>query len=291
MPLSAAEIDDLRRAKKLLESPGLAVKLTNIIGTPIEKAMAMLPERASTLVNDATTKSLRAALRLAVVTMRKKPRRASKLAHKALAIGSGAAGGFFGLPALVVELPISTGIILRSIADIARGEGENLSRPEARLACVEVFALGGSSRSDDAAETGYFAVRSALAVSVAEAAKFVAEKGIIEEGAPVLVRFVAQIASRFSVAVSEKIAAQAVPVIGAVGGAAVNGLFVSHFQSMATGHFVVRRLERVHGAEEVRRAWEEIGTPGTGRAAAIEPPRLEAPRGGSDPIEDPPMIR
>jgi len=283
MTLSASEIEDLRRARALLEHPGLAIKLTNLIGTPIEKAMALLPKRASALVNDATSKSLRAALRVALGTMGKRPRRPSKLTHKALAIGSGAAGGFFGLPALAIELPVSTTIILRSIADIARGEGEDLASPEARLACVEVFAFGGATKKDDAADTGYFAVRSALTLAVAEAAQFIAEKGIVEEGAPVLVRLVAQIASRFSVAVSEKLAAQAVPVVGAIGGATINAIFVNHFQGMATGHFIVRRLERAHGFEEVRRAYGHFDQPAQPPLRALlAPPRIERP-GGADP--------
>ena len=60
------------------------------------------------------------------------------------------------------------------------------------------------------------------------------------------------LAARFGVAVSEKIAAQAAPVIGAVGGAAVNAAFASHFQALARGHFIVRRLERRHGAAAVQ---------------------------------------
>ena len=36
---------------------------------------------------------------------------------------SGAIGGAFGLASVAVELPISTTIMLRSIADIARSEG------------------------------------------------------------------------------------------------------------------------------------------------------------------------
>jgi hypothetical protein len=68
----------------------------------------------------------------------------------------------------------------------------------------------------------YFAARGLLAKSVAEAARFIAERGVLAEGAPVLVRFIAQIASRFGVVVTQKLAAQAVPVIGALGGAAVN---------------------------------------------------------------------
>jgi hypothetical protein len=43
------------------------------------------------------------------------------------------------------------------------------------------------------------------------------------------------------------VAAGAVPVAGAIGGAAVNVAFMQHFQLMARAHFVVRRLERRYG--------------------------------------------
>src|ERR1700746_681884 len=79
----------------------------------------------------------------ALRTVRSSPPANSQFLHRALATASGAAGGTFGLAALPVELPVSTTIMLRSIADIARSEGEDLSDPEAALACVEVFALGG----------------------------------------------------------------------------------------------------------------------------------------------------
>jgi len=57
-------------------------------------------------------------------------------------------------------------------------------------------------------------------VPVAEAARFIIDRGVLAEGGPVLVRLIAQIASRFGVVVTQKLAAQAVPVIGAIGGAA-----------------------------------------------------------------------
>ena len=85
------------------------------------------------------------------------------------------------LAALPVELPVSTTIMLRSIADIARSEGEDLSDPETALACVEVFALGGRPGSADASESGYFAVRGMLAKTVTEAARFVAERGLLRK--------------------------------------------------------------------------------------------------------------
>jgi hypothetical protein len=58
--------------------------------------------------------------------------------------------------------------------------------------------------------------------------------------------------------VSEKIVAQSVPVVGAAGGAVINLLFIDHFQDVARGHFIVRRLERTYGAETVKRAYLEL---------------------------------
>jgi hypothetical protein len=104
--------------------------------------------------------------------MEKEPKAASRLLHKALAAASGAVGGGFGLAALPVELPISTIIMLRSIGDIARSEGEDLADPESALACLQVFALGTRDGEANAAESGYFAARGLLAKSVAEAARF-----------------------------------------------------------------------------------------------------------------------
>jgi hypothetical protein len=159
---------------------------------------------------------------------------------------------------LAIELPMTTTIILRSVADIARSEGENLRSVETRLACLEVFALGGRSKADDAAESGYFAVRTALAQAVSEAARYLSRRTTVEKSAPVLARLLAGIASRFNTVVAEKIVAQGVPVIGAVGGAAVNLAFVRHFQAMARGHFVIRRLERRYGEDDVRELYGRI---------------------------------
>ena len=49
-------------------------------------------------------------------------------------------------------------------------------------------------------------------------------------------------------------------------------LFIAHFQRMARGHFIVRRLERAHGKMEVQRAYE-----GPVLTAVIAPPLLAQP--------------
>jgi hypothetical protein len=217
-----------------------------------------LPASVSQEITTAASKAIDMALQVALLTMQRKPRAASELLHKALATASGAAGGAFGIAILPIELPVSTIIMLRSIADIARSEGENLSDAETALSCVQVFALGGRAGSTDASESGYFAVRAILAKSVTEATRFIAERGAIEEGAPILVRFLTQVATRFGVVVTQKVTAQAVPVVGALGGAVVNYVFIEHFQAVAQGHFTVRRLERAYGKSYVRTEYDRL---------------------------------
>ena len=95
-------------------------------------------------------------------------------------------------------------------------------------------------------------------MSLTEAARFIAERGVIEEGAPVLVRFNTQVASRIGVVLTQKFAAQTLPVVGALGGASVNYVFIKHFQEMAQGHFTVHRLERVYGKDIVRAEYEHL---------------------------------
>jgi hypothetical protein len=257
--LSPADHAALRHAKDLLEHPGLAARLTSIIGMPIERALDLLPDTWADAVGVATRKSLETALSVALTTLDDRPATRSRdVGHRIAVAVTGAGGGALGLAGLPIELPISMTLMLRSIADVARSEGERLGSPQARLACLEVFALGGNTAADDASESAYFAVRAALARAVHDAAVYVAQRGMADQGAPALVRLVAQIASRFGGAVSQKVAAQAVPLLGAAGGGAINVLFINHFQQMARGHFVVRRLERAYGAELVRAEYDRL---------------------------------
>jgi len=259
MSLTKSDLADLKRAKELLENPGLAAKLTSMLGSPIEKGMKMLPTRWQKTVHKATEAALMKALSIAVASLGEGGGAPRDRMHKIAVAASGAAGGALGLAALSWELPVSTTVMLRSIAAIAAAEGENPKHLDTRLACLEVFALGSTQdKSDDAAESGYFAARAALATAMGEAAKHLAQKGLSKSGAPALVRLVALIGSRFGVVVSEKAAAQAIPIIGAAGGALINTIFIGHYQEMARGHFIVRRLEKIHGADPVRIAYKQL---------------------------------
>ena len=256
--MTLEDLAALQKAVHSLEHPAFAARIANVVGKPIELVGHVLPASARQVITVATSKSLEVALKAAVRTSQRNPQPGSRLVNRALATAFGAAGGAFGLAALPIELPVSTVIMLRAIADIARSEGEDPSDPESALSCMQVFALGGRTGSADGSESGYFAVRGILAKSVTEAARFIAERGILEEGSPVLVRFIALIASRFGIVVTQKVAAQALPIVGALGGAVVNYIFVEHFQEIAQGHFTVRRLERVYGKDAVQSQYERI---------------------------------
>jgi hypothetical protein len=253
------DINDLRTAVNLLERPGLSIRLINLLGYPIERFIKVLPRWIGQMIGNTATKSVGTAFYVALSTMDKRSHgRPFRLIHRAMVLASGAVGGFFGLPGLIVELPISTTLMLRSIADIARSEGEDLSSMDTHLACITVFALGGRSKGDNAAETAYYAVRAALTRALSEAAELIAQRGIAEEGTPIVIRVMANLASRFGVIVTDKMAAEMVPILGALGGAAINYLFISHFQAAARGHFIVRRLERKYGGEFVKKEYEKV---------------------------------
>ena len=261
--LQAEDLDALERAMRALEHSNLATRLATTVGRQLGSLTRLLPMGVSGIVNRAAERAIESAMSVALASLPagspgEAPPRASRFLHKALAAASGAAGGIFGLSSLPVELPMSTVIILRSIADIARHEGEDLADPAVALACLQVFALGAHDKDDDFTDSGYFATRGILAKTITEASRHVLARGLGDEGAPVLVRFVAQVASRFGIVVSEKLAAQALPVIGAAGGAAVNYAFADHFQSIAFGHFTVRRLERLYGGEIIRAEYDRL---------------------------------
>lgn len=248
------DLEDLRWAHTHLEYPSFAARLSNALGVPVEHAMAILPQPWKETVQSAVEHSLRRIMDMAVRSLPPSTAAEPKdRMHKLLAGGSGALGGFFGPAGLAAELPVTTAVMLRSIADVARCQGENLESLEARLACVEVFALGGRSADDDAAEAGYYGLRVALSMQLSNMLKSGGGMGI-----PLAGQFLRSVASRYGVVVSNKAAAQLIPVAGAVTGAALNVLFLDHFQDVARGHFVVRRLERKYGRDQVRSRYEQL---------------------------------
>lgn len=144
--MDAKDLKRLEEAVDRLESPTWTARLTDFVGMPIEWAVSRLPAQAHQMVSSAASAAIQKALGAAVSTMDRRRRGSpQRWLHRGAAAASGGVGGFFGLPGLAVELPISTVVMLRSIADVARSEGEDLGTVDAQLACVQVFGLGGAA--------------------------------------------------------------------------------------------------------------------------------------------------
>jgi hypothetical protein len=160
-----------------------------------------------------------------------------RLLEAATVLITGVGGGAFGLPSVLAELPITTGVILRSIADIGRSYGERLDDPEFRATCIEVFAYGGPLDEDDDEEIAFFAAR----VGSAEFAEFIAK-----------------VAFRYLAAIAPKIAAMSVPIAGSVLGAGVNWAYMNFYQSIARVLFTLLPIERTHDREQVRSCFASV---------------------------------
>jgi hypothetical protein len=260
LPLADDHRAALAEAVAALEHPSFAARIADYAGAPVGRVLKMLPRRVDAGLTKVVEQTLLRCLKTAIGTLGNNNttgRRPATLLSQVAAGVTGGLSGFLGLAALPVELPVTTTLMLRAIADIARDNGEDLSRIEARLACLQVFALGG--RADGVrGDIGYFAARALLGRMSGNAAAFLVERGAAELSGPLVNKFMAELVSRFSVVVSERVAASSVPVIGAIGGATVNVIFMNHFQQIAKGHFTVRRLERSYGPEVVRRHYAEI---------------------------------
>jgi len=267
----------LRAAVALLESPSFTIRIANTMGMPVEWALERLPgataDRIQSVIQAALNKAVAGALR----TMDSSAAGAARpRTHTAMVAASGAIGGFFGLKGTLVELPITTTLIMRSVADIARSEGFSVNDPLVQGECVQVFALGGRSSDDDAADSAYYAARVGVSEVARETGRILVESAARQaaqqatqtaaqgvqftpaQAAAWLAQIVEAVAQRFGVKVTEKLALQAAPVLGAASGAAINAMFISHYQDMARGHFTVRRLETKYGDAVVRSAYKSI---------------------------------
>jgi hypothetical protein len=244
----------------------------NALGNKIERGLQAIPLKQQEWLQQQVNKALMLAVRSNLATMEKgKPfKKPSPKTYKALVTTTGMASGAFGSATglgtaiFASELIISTQFMMRSILDMARSEGEDLNSYDTQLAAMQVFALGGTTHSSEGMDTSYYTSRVALDAAIKGAASFMARNGmqglskLLRASSNPLVKVVGLIAGRFSVQVSEKFIAQALPIAGALGGGSVNFLFINHFQTMARAHFSIRRLERQYGKELVMETYEKL---------------------------------
>ena len=244
--LTPSEQSELWQAAMLMaDSRGLLMRLTAMFGRRIEAIRGRVVKTGERLggqgwtdmlvrVQDAVEDTLWNSYHLATFGLAETPRilrprkpRGNRM-HKLATAASGVASGFVGLPGVVFDIPFTTTAILRSIAEVARDYGEDITSEETKRVCLEVLAYGGPNDADDETEVGYWATRfgmNHLAVNL----------------------LIKSAAGRFGLIVSEKILAQAVPVAGAIAGGALNYAFTDYYQSMARVQFCLRALDRRTG--------------------------------------------
>lgn len=271
--LSTETLAELRWAYQRLEHPSLAARISDTLATPLDRGLHLLPRGWERRVRAAAEASIRGALQVALSTVDPAdPAPPQVLTHRLLATGAGAVSGFFGPVAVLAELPVTTVLMLRAIAEEARREGEDLTTLGARLACVQVFGLGARARTDDDAEIGYYGVRLSLGLHFRGVTPFGGGGG--GHNVPAVINLVRAVAARFGVVVSDKVALQLVPIAGALAGGTLNFLFMRHYQDVARGHFIVRRLERELGPERIHREYLRL------QAAEREARRSSSPLEG-----------
>lgn len=251
--LGPAALDELESAMSALESgKGVLVRVADLMGGAVGQATRLglrrlgLPAGLQDKIRGLSESALARAFDIAILGLRGGGASNGR-AIRAGVIASGAIGGFAGFSGIAPDLGFTTLTIMREIGRIAVEQGEDLSTEDARRACLEVFALRSFHPRADESEIGYFSAR------------------LLMRGRPIVL-LMSEVASRYGLAVSQKVATQMVPVAGAICGASLNAAFLAHYQSLARAHFTIRRLERRYGPE-VRMAAERIRLSLHGQAA------------------------
>ncbi|WP_299108506.1 EcsC family protein [uncultured Winogradskyella sp.] len=271
--ISPEDKDALVQAKSDMHNLSWAIRNVNKVGNTVETGVKFVPEKILLKVQKMTESVLIKIVKANLLTIQKHKtfKKPSKNTYKGIVTGTGVISGFFGSSTgfgtaiFASEVTLTTKFLMRTIMDIARSEGEDIYTLEGQMACLQVFALGGGSKNDDDLEASYYTTRLALNSTInnvsASGIKITLDslaKGAGVLGSNAIGNFLSKIATRLSLLISEKFLAQAVPVIGAIGGGGLNYVFVNHFQKMATAYFTIRRLERKYGEAEIKSVFQSI---------------------------------
>jgi hypothetical protein len=260
----------LHEAASYLEQPRFLIRAANLMGKPAERILRALPARAQSLVGSATKAALEQSLEWAIRTLpaeeslsvSRRSWPSGPRFHTSMTATTGALGGMFGLWGAALEIPATTTLMLRSISQMAERNGCDPRDPSVRLQCLSVLSFG--SPKIEAMESAYFSARVGMVLAMRDAARYLAQEGtrdiggaISQTAAPAIVRLINQIASRFEIVISQKLAVQAIPIAGAVMGSLINIEFTNHFNRVAEFHFGIVRLERCYGREAVQAAYQQ----------------------------------
>ncbi|MBA98538.1 EcsC family protein [Sulfitobacter sp.] len=215
-----ARLDQI--AARYKSAGGLGINVLNVIGGSAEGLIDRLPSVVRQNLESATVKALHQAMKAATSSRSLVPDQKSWL-NQAVSAAMGAAGGAGGLPTAMAELPVTTTLLLRVIQGVAVEHGFDPLSENVQFDCVQVFSAAGPLSDDDGADLGFLSARVALSGRAMQAV-------------------IAKVAPRLAVVLGQKLAAQAVPVLGAVAGAATNYAYTSYYQDMAHVHFGLRKL-------------------------------------------------
>ena len=273
MKLSQDEIQFIIDAKKFLEDESLLIKMMNVTGKPVDYIQKKLPEKVGNSIDKIVKKSLGKALEIAIKTTNgkssgdfvvdlKKTKKSKRL-HNALTGASGAIGGTFGIMGAMLELPITTSLIMRNIVSIGNQFGFESSDPQFPFQCLSVFTLGSQRISDDdQLDSAYYSIRISLEVTIKKGSEFLAANSArvvldnVNKGtAPEILKFIAKVMEHFGVTVTKKLLAKFLPIIGAVSGSTINMAFTNYFGNAARYHFGLLSLEKKYGKEAVKKIY------------------------------------
>ncbi|WP_425079772.1 EcsC family protein [Ruegeria denitrificans] len=215
-----AELD--RLADHYRSAGGAGVKLLNKLGGSAESLLEQLPEPVRNGLTGATEQALWLAMHAAEGSRRAVPDQ-QPWVNTAVTTAMGAAGGLGGVSTALMELPATTAMLLRAIQGAAAREGFDPSAENVKFDCVRVLSAAGPLSHDDGADLGFFSVRLTLT-------------------GPAMQRLIAAVAPRFSIVLGQKLAAQSVPVLGALAGGGTNYVYTRYYQQIARVHFGLRRL-------------------------------------------------
>jgi hypothetical protein len=227
-------------ATRYRRANGPVVTLFNRFGGRVEEAMRSLPPGLRARVEALTAEALERAFAVAVLG-RHAPALGGRGAQ-AMAVLTGAAGGIGGLATAMAEIPVTVTVFLHVIARAAEAEGFDPNAPEIRAECLRVLSAGSPIAGDDGVNTAFLSARLTLTGS--------AVSGLIATVAPGLAAIL-----------TRKLATQAVPVMGAITGAALNAAYLSYYRDLAEIRFALLRLGALHGAERVVAAFAEAAEP------------------------------
>jgi len=229
--VAKADIADL--AARQRKANGALMTAINFVGGQVEDGLKLLPASARDQIDDLARAALRQSYDLASKSRSGRGQSiGSDRVHKILGTLSGALGGIGGLPTALAELPVATTVIFRAVHHVAVAHGEDPDAEETKMECLAVFGAGGPGTDDNGVDTAFIGARLSLSGA--------AVNGLIGKVAP-----------KFAAVLSQKLATQAVPILGAAAGAGTNYAFVDYYVSMAHVHFGLRRLARIYGDQAV----------------------------------------